>query len=336
MQAITDYEYGISAVDSGYLRPQLDAIHLIVENGRAAIIDCGVNSSVPRVLQALAAKGLRAEAVDYVVLTHIHLDHAGGAGLLMSQLPNARLTVHPRGAPHMVDPGRLIASARQVYGADVMHALYGDILPVDRPRIVETGDDAVIALAGRELRFFDTPGHARHHVCVLDQKSGHMFTGDTFGLSYRELDCHGRQFVIPTSSPVDFNPAAAHRSVELIRGLRPAAVYMTHYGQVRGIDRLADDMHRLLDAYVALAQEIGAADPARHQRLKAGVTAIVLEEARLHGWTLAREQVLAVLDGDIELNAQGLAIWLDAGARTLAIRSSGDQLRQPIPTQEPT
>jgi hydroxyacylglutathione hydrolase len=336
MAAITDYEHGISAVDSGYLRPQLDAIHLIVENGRVAIVDCGVNSSEPRVLAALAMKGLGADAVDYLILTHIHLDHAGGAGLLMSQLPNARLTVHPRGAVHMADPGRLIASARQVYGADAMRALYGDILPVDRQRIVETGDGAVITLAGRELRFFETPGHARHHVCVLDQKSGHLFTGDTFGLSYRELDCHGRQFVIPTSSPVDFDPPAAHRSVELIRSLRPAAVYMTHYGQVCGIDRLADDMHRLLDAYEALARSVDAADPARHQRLKAGVTDIVLGEARLHCWTLSHDQILAVLGGDIELNAQGLAVWQDAQARAIAARSSGGQSPQLIPAKGAT
>jgi glyoxylase-like metal-dependent hydrolase (beta-lactamase superfamily II) len=312
MSDILDYDFGISALDSGYLRRRLGAIHLIVENGRAAVIDCGVNSSVPLVLEALAEKGLRAQDVEYVILTHIHLDHAGGAGALMAALPAARLTVHPRGARHMIDPSQLVAGVSAVYGAAQTRALYGTILPVDPARVVETPHGATLALNGRELVFFDTPGHARHHVAVLDTRSGHVFSGDTFGLSYRELDCDGRQFVVPTSSPVHFDPAAAHRSVDLIAGLKPPAVYVTHYSQVGGIERLADDMHRLIDAYVALARSAGAADATRHARLKAGMTAIILDEARRHGWRLTREAVIDVFAGDIELNAQGLAIWIDA------------------------
>lgn len=307
-----DYEFGISAIDSGYLRTRLGAIHLIVEKGRVAVVDCGVNGSVPLVLRALRDRGLRAEDVDYVILTHIHLDHAGGAGLLMSKLPNARLTVHPRGARHMIDPRKLIEGTLAVYGEAHMRDLYGDILPVPAERVIETPHEATIRHGGRELAFFDTPGHARHHVSVRDAKSGHVFSGDTFGLSYRELDCDGRQFVIPTSSPVHFDPPAAHRSVDLIAGLKPAAVYVTHYSQVRDIDRLADDMHRLIDAYVALARSAGGADPARHTRLKEGMTAIVLAEAQRQGWRLSPEAVIEVFAGDIELNAQGLGIWIDA------------------------
>ena len=314
MPEVTDYEYGISAIDSGYLRPRLDAIHLVVESGRAAVIDCAVNSSVPRILAALRAKGLRNEDVDYVILTHVHLDHAGGAGLLLSRLPNARLTVHPRGVRHLVDPRRLIEGTIAVYGAAHMRELYGDILPVDPARIIETPHGTTLALNGRVLGFFDTPGHARHHVCVHDTKSGHVFAGDTFGLSYRELDRDGRHFVIPTSSPVQFDPVAAHRSVDFIAGLRPPAVYVTHYSQVREIERLAADMHRLLDAYEALARGAGAAAPARHEYLKAGMTELVLGEARRHGWNLARETILEIFAGDIDLNAQGLGVWLDAPA----------------------
>lgn len=312
MLDIIDYESGISAIDSGYLRPRLDAIHLIVENGRAAVVDCGVNSSVPAVLQALGAKGLSAAAVDYVILTHIHLDHAGGAGLLMSKLPNARLTVHPRGARHVIDPRKLIEGTIAVYGEAATRKLYGDILPVDGGRVIETSHLSAIRLNGRELTFFDTPGHARHHVSVLDAKSGHVFAGDTFGLSYRELDRDGCQFVLPTSSPVQFDPPAAHQSVDLIAGLKPAAVYVTHYSQVRGIERLAADMHRLIDAYVGLARNAGPAEATRHARLKAGMTAIILGEARRQGWTLTAAEVLDIFAGDIELNAQGLALWADA------------------------
>ena len=311
MSDVTDYAFGISAIDSGYQRPRLDAIHLIVEAGRAAIVDTGVNSSVPRVLRALRDKGIDPSQVDYVILTHIHLDHAGGAGLLLSKLPNAVLTVHPRGARHIVDPARLIASTRAVYGEDAMTRTYGTIVPVPQARVIETPHGSSIKLHGREFAFFDTPGHARHHVCVLDSKSGHLFAGDTFGLSYRELDCDGRNFIFPTSSPTQFDPVAAHRSLDLIRGLNPPAIYVTHYSQVQDIARLADDMHRLVDAHEQLARREANAGAARHARLTAGVTEIILGEAARYQWRLPREQVLEVFAGDIELNAQGLAIWLD-------------------------
>ncbi len=314
MSDVIDYEFGISAIDSGYQRSRLAAIHLIIENGRAAIVDTGVNSSVPHVLEALRMKGIAPAQVDYVVLTHIHLDHAGGAGLLLNHLPNAMLTVHPRGARHIVDPAKLIASTKAVYGAAAMARIYGQIEPVARGRVIETPHGAAIDLNGRQLVFYDTPGHARHHVCVFDEKSQHVFAGDTFGLSYRELDLNGRQFVFPTSSPTQFDPAAAHRSLDLIVGLQPRAIYVTHYSQVREITRLADDMHRLVAAHEQLARTETGADSARHARLTAGVTELLLQEAERHGWPLTGAQVIEVFAGDIELNAQGLAIWIDSRA----------------------
>src|SRR3989304_1209760 len=179
MAQLTDYGDGISAIDSEFLRPQAPSIHLIVERGRAAIVDTGSNDAVPLVLEALAAKGLAPEDVDYLVLTHIHLDHAGGAGLLMTKLPNAKLTVHPRGARHITDPQRLIEGTVAVYGADAARRLYGDLVPVPEARIIETPHEARVALNGRELRFIDTPGHARHCVSIVDGGAGRIFAGDT-------------------------------------------------------------------------------------------------------------------------------------------------------------
>ncbi|MEK7874948.1 MAG: MBL fold metallo-hydrolase [Pseudomonadota bacterium] len=281
MAHVIDYEFGISAIDSGYQRPLLDAIHVVVEGDRAAVIDTGVNSSVPLVLEALRGKGMRPEQIDYVILTHIHLDHAGGAGLLLAQLPNARLTVHPRGARHMIDPGKLIASTIAVYGAEEARRTFGDIVPVPHSRVIETAHESSLTLNGREFVFFDTPGHARHHVCVLDTQSGHLFAGDTFGLSYRELDCHGRQYAFCTTSPTQFDPVAAHRSLDLILGLKPGAIYVTHYSQVRDIVRMGADMHRLIDAHVAVAEaERGATGPERHARMKRGIEHMVLAESK--------------------------------------------------------
>lgn len=311
MPYITDYEHGISAIDSGFGRPQLAAIHLIVEGGRAALIDTGTNASLPIVLDALKAKGLAPEQVEYVILTHIHLDHAGGAGALMRALPHARLTVHPRGARHMADPSRLVAGTHAVYGEAQARKMYGDILPIPVERILETPEGAMIRLGKRVLTFLDTPGHARHHVCIRDGRSGHIFAGDMFGLSYRELDMDGRQFVFPTTTPVQFEPAAMHASIERLLALKPEAIYVTHYGQVREVPRLAADLHRLIDAHVAVALRHRGAVAERHDRIKAGIAGILLDEARRHGWRMAQDALLRLMTVDVELNAQGLGTWLD-------------------------
>lgn len=312
---LIDYEFGISAIDSHYDRPIFDAVHLVIEDGRGAIIDCGHNEAVPRILDGLAAKGIAPEAVDFLVLTHIHLDHAGGAGLLMRQLPNATLVVHPRGARHMRDPVKLVEGATAVYGADAVRRLYGEILPVEPERIVEAPDGHSIPLGnhGRALQCIDTPGHARHHMCIRDTLSGHLFTGDTFGLSYRELDVGGRPSIFPTTSPVQFDPVALHRSIDVILGHRPGALYLTHYAQVRDVERLGADMHRLIDAHVAVARGelTSAPDAARHARIKDGVLQIVRKEARLQGWTVPEERWMEILGMDIELNAGGLESWID-------------------------
>ncbi len=312
MPQVIDYEHGISAIDSGYHRPMLDAIHLMVEGGRAAIIDTGTNHSVPLVLAAMRQKGLRPEQVDYVVLTHIHLDHAGGAGRFMREFPNATLTVHPRGARHMAYPGRLIAGTVAVYGEEPTRRMYGDILPVPAGRILETPHAASIRLNGRELQFLDTPGHARHHVAIVDTRSGHIFAGDVFGLSYREMDQDGRQFIIPTTSPVQFGPEPYHRSIDRVMQRKPEAVYVTHYSQICDVQAKGEVLHRLVDAHAELGLREKDAGAARPERLREGVKRIVLEEARRWGSRLPDARILDIYSNDVELNAQGLGFWLDS------------------------
>lgn len=316
--SVIDYSHGISAIDSGYVRPQLDAIHIVVEHGRVAVVDTGTNDSVPLVLAALAGKGLGAEAIDFVVLTHVHLDHAGGAGLLMAKAPNAKLVVHPRGARHMIDPSKLMAATRDVYGMEAANAMYGDIVPVPVDRVVEAIDGSTIALAGRVFTFYDTPGHARHHNCVRDGATGHLFTGDMFGLSYRELDRDGRQFVFPATTPTQFDPKAFHASIERMTALAPDALYLTHYGKVIDVPRIARDLLRLVDAHADLGRRCAAIvdSRSRGEALRAGVQSIAVDEARVQGWSTAAGPVDEVLAMDIELNADGLESWIASGAAT--------------------
>ena len=310
---VFDFGNGIHAIDSGFGRPLLDAVHVIVHDGRAALVDTAVNAGVPRVLEALAGLGIARDAVDYVMLTHVHLDHAGGAGLLMRELPNARLTVHPRGARHMIDPAKLTTATYAVYGEAKAREMYGDILPIPAERVIETPEGARVSLAGRELDFLDTPGHARHHVCIRDALTGHYFTGDTFGFVFRELDRDGRRHVFPTLTPTQLEPDELHRSIDRMMATQPAAIYATHFGQAEDTPRLAADLHRLIDAQVDVALRFEKAGETRKRRIMDGIAAIVADEAVRQDWGLQGQAALAYFEADIELNAQGLEHWLDHG-----------------------
>jgi glyoxylase-like metal-dependent hydrolase (beta-lactamase superfamily II) len=314
-QQIFHYAHGVSALDSGYVRHLHAAIHFVVENGRVAVVDTGTNDSLPRVIDALEAMDLGIESVDYVILTHIHLDHAGGAGAMMRAFPNARLVVHPRGARHMADPTKLVAGAAAVYGASEVRRMYGDILPIDATRIIEAADGTVIDLAGRELLCLDTPGHARHHICIVDRGSNAIFTGDTFGLSYREMDTDGRQFVFPTTTPVQFDPDAMHASIDRLMSFGPRVMYLTHFSELRDLARCAADLHRLVDAHVAIARREARPGPDRHARIRANLAHLLVNEAKHFGCAMGPAEVLKLWETDIELNAQGLDVWLDTLAK---------------------
>lgn len=303
----------IHVIDTGFQRPRFDAAYLIVENGRGAFIDCGTSRSVPALLDALGAAGLAPADVDWLILTHVHLDHAGGAGQLLRELPAARLYVHARGAPHMIEPSRLVAGATAVYGEQEMARSYGEIVPVAAERVVVARDGETLSLAGRALLCLDTPGHARHHQCVWDARSRAWFTGDAFGIAYRELDnAAGKAFVIPTSSPVQFDPQAMRASIERMLACRPEAMYLTHYGRVEGVARLAQALYAQIEAMVAIARSCaGRGD--RHRCLVAALGELYRERARAHGCLLDDAGVERVLGNDIELNAQGLGCWLARG-----------------------
>ena len=306
--------HGIHTIDTGFGRPAFDAAYLVVERGRGAFIDSGTTHALPRFLEALDTVGLAPEDIDWVILTHVHLDHAGGAGSLMQRLPNARLAVHPRGARHMIDPSALIAGAAGVYGEDVVRRDYGDIVPVAADRVVEAHDGFAIDLAGRDLLCLDTPGHARHHIAIHDERANAFFTGDIFGLSYRELDSPGGAFIIPTTSPVQFEPEAAHASIERMMRYEPEAMYLTHYGRVTDVQRLADDLHHLIDAMVAIARRHASAND-REQRIAFDFIDLYVDRAHRHGVTLTTAQIVKLLEVDIRLNAQGVVVWLDKAAR---------------------
>ena len=309
-----DFDHGITAIDTEYVRPMLDASHLIVNDGRAAFVDTGVNDSVPLLIEALRQKDLGVDDVEYLFLTHVHLDHAGGAGRLMQQLPRARAVLHPRGAPHMIDPAKLVKGSEAVYGKERVRQMYGDIAAIPKERIHVVADNERLTLGNRVLRCLFTEGHARHHYCLADPASNGVFTGDSFGISYRDFDTAAGEFIFPTTTPVHFDPPEAHKAIDRIMALSPQCLYLTHYSRVADLPRLADDMHRRIDAFVAIATR-HATDSRRTESMETSMFEYLRGELEKHGFEADDATLHSLLDVDVALNTMGLEHWLDHSNR---------------------
>jgi glyoxylase-like metal-dependent hydrolase (beta-lactamase superfamily II) len=309
-----DLDFGITGIDTGLIRPGFATCYLMAHEGRLAVIETGTGRTVPKVLKLIKALGYDEEAVDYVIITHVHLDHAGGAGGLMEALPNARLVVHPRGARHMQDPAKLQAGAIAVYGEGVYFRDYGELIPIPEERMIIAEDDTSVELAGRQLRIFDTPGHARHHFCVYDELSGGIFTGDTLGIVYRDL-CHDRaSFVLPTTTPVQFEPDALKASIDRMMALNPQRFFLTHYSRVEASRSHAEQLKQQIDDYVKIALAHRDDGEARMVNIAGDLLEYTLDALREYGSPLDQDRQRQLIAGDMALNSQGLEVWLQKAA----------------------
>jgi len=307
-----EYEGGVIAIDSGMVRPQMAACYLLETDAAVAVVEAGNNDSAARILKVLKSRGRQPEEVSHVIVTHVHLDHAGGAGKLMQKLPNARLVVHPRGVRHMTDPSRLEASARAVYGDEKFDEMYGTLLPVPEDRILVMEDGDGLAVGKRQLSFIDSPGHARHHFCVWDEQTGGWFTGDTFGISYRELDTENGPFIFPTSTPIQFDPGALVFSVLRLMEKKPANMYLTHFGRVRDVERLSEQLIQGVEYFATLGERFDGHEN-RRLEIESGMLEWLMERALVHGVTYPEVTLREIFMGDVVLNTQGIEFWLDHG-----------------------
>ena len=306
---IIPFDDGVYAIDTEFAgTTMMDASHLILDSGEAAFVDVGSNFSIPRLLTALDSLGIARDQVRYVCITHVHLDHAGGAGQIMQDLPRATLVVHPRGTRHMIDPGDLYEGARQVYGTETMKAHYGELIPVPADRIREVNNGDTLTLGNRTLTFLDTPGHALHHYCIHDSTAGVVFSGDTFGISYRSLDTDKGPFIFPAATPVQFDPDAAHESVDRLAALNPGAIYLTHFSRVTGLDSLVPQLHADLDAYAEIGRRHRAEKP-EPESIRRDLKAVFARRLEDHGHALDDKALEHQLGMDISLNTQGIAVW---------------------------
>lgn len=313
--ATVDYPNAITCIDTEQVRPGQACCYLIGGGSQYAFVDCGTSLSVPGIKAVLAARGIGLEQIAYVMPTHVHLDHAGGAGLLMRECANAKLVVHPRGAKHLIDPTALIAGATGVYGPAKMAAMYGEIVPIEAGRVIVADDGFRLDLGGRELRFIDAPGHARHHYAIWDAQSRGWFAGDTFGLSYRVFDGPNGATLLPTTTPVQFEPEAWLQTLDRFLAADPAWMYLTHYGRVGNVPQLAADLRGDLAMYQSIALHL-ADVPDRHARIVEALTLHALEELAAMAAPVSDDTARDWLAFDLELNAQGLGVWLDKQQRT--------------------
>jgi glyoxylase-like metal-dependent hydrolase (beta-lactamase superfamily II) len=309
------HPHGITAVDAEYLYPGHAAAHIIEDHGRAAFVDVGTNFSVPYLLAALEQLNIPRAAVDYLLLTHVHLDHAGGAGALLRELPHARALVHPRGAPHMLDPTRLIAGSKVVYGEERFARLYGKLVPIPPERLTVVADGERVRLGERTLQLLHTPGHALHHYVVVDQAHASIFAGDTFGISYRSLDSARGAFIFPTTPPTQFDPQQHIASIDRMLKFEPESMYLMHFSRVTDVPRLAQELKWQVAEYARIARA-HAADADPKAGIRAAMLALWVSAARRHGLTHSESELEKILAGDLELNTQGLMVWLQREQRT--------------------
>jgi glyoxylase-like metal-dependent hydrolase (beta-lactamase superfamily II) len=309
--AITAREYdgGIVAIDSGILRREMAACYLLETKSELALIEVGTNFSAGRILDVVERRGWAREQVSHVIVTHVHLDHAGGAGSLMQALPQATFVVHPLGARHMVDPSRLEASTRAVYGDAAFEATYGQLIPVPEQRVRTMSDGETLSIGGRELLFVDTPGHAKHHFCIWDQHTRGWFSGDTFGISYRDFDTAGGAFIFPTTTPTQFDPQALVDSIERLMERSPQYVYLTHFGRVGEPQRLAGQVIDGVFKLAAMAEK-HAQSESRQRDIAEEMLGWMIAGLTAHGVNIPADQLADMLREDVSLNTMGLDCWL--------------------------
>lgn len=302
---------GIYCIETGLYRHGLAAAYLVRSGERLAFVDTGPANAAPALLATVAALGLTPEHVDYVMPTHVHLDHAGASGHLMAACPNARLAAHPKGAPHLIDPSKLIAGSSVVYGEENFERDFGAPLPIPAERVIVAEDGQTFDLNGRTLTFIDTPGHANHHGCILDSRTQSFFTGDTFGIAYREFDTASGPWLFAPTTPVAFDPDIWLASLDKLMAHAPQAMYLTHYGRVdRPVERVEAVRRSIRDLAELALREEGRPEDGRQERIKESVTAHLMQRAREHGVDLNDAHIQELLTVDTELNAQGLEVWL--------------------------
>lgn len=273
----------VRLVDMHYIAPEKAASYIVLEGGRAAIID-QTRQAIPHLEAELARHGLGFEHVDYLIITHVHLDHAGGTGQLARLCPNATVLAHPKAARHLISPERIIAGSRAVYGDEMFEQLYGEIVPVPEAQVRVIQDGETLAWGERNFRFEFALGHASHHFVIYDDKSDGVFTGDVMGMGRSALLREGPSFCHCVTAPPDFNAEEAKKAAQRLADSGVKYAYISHFGVFDHIPDRVAEVIASLDAMQSIINHAAASS---------------LDDSELTAWCI--EQVGLAMDRHLEV-----------------------------------
>ena len=308
-ELVSSFDKNIFCFDANYIRNEFAAIHFINQNNKLLIIDTATNHSAKRFLKALHTMNIAPESVEWILLTHVHLDHAGGAGLLMRMCPNAQLAVHVRGARHMINPEALWASVVGVYGKEVAEKQYGQLIPVDENRVVAVGEGEIISFQNRKLQIFDAPGHANHHIVIFDEESKSFFTGDAFGIAYPELTNEDGEFIFISSTPTQFEPVKFDTTIKKIMEQKPQSCFLTHFSKIMNVEKNGYELLKQLDEYVTITQQARNNYEDQQNQIREKLFELLYKKLEKTNLSISRREFGNLLSLDLSLNAQGLEYW---------------------------
>ncbi len=305
--------YNTYLIDSYYIKEGIAAIYLIVEPQikKFLLVDCGTSHSVAIVEKAVQKLGMSIKDLTTIVLTHVHLDHGAGAGLLMQKAPDAKLYIHPKGHRHIIDPSRLLAGAKFFYGESV-EKLFGSVLPCPKERVIATEPNAILDFYGRKLQFHFSPGHAKHHMSLWDEKNKLYFAGDSAAIVYPNWSSSEKFFVLVPSSPTDFNPELWRQTLKEIREKKPEKIFITHFGVIDNIKNLLFQTENCLQKliFIALENRNNSAGKIREQKITADIMQMVEEELQIINPDWQTKDIRNWYQKDCRIAALGLDDWL--------------------------
>lgn len=309
-QSVKDLGNGVSIIDLFDMNQCGRTGAYVLTGGDVTIIETSASPSVPYLLAGLKELGIQLEDVKNIIVTHIHLDHAGGAGVFLKNCHNAAVYVHPRGKRHLNNPERLIMGAREVYGEE-FDGLFNPIIPIDEQRLIVKSDGETLEIGnGRTLTFFDTPGHAKHHFSIHDSQSNGIFTGDTIGVFYHQLLQKGLELYLPSTSPNQFNEEEMLHSAGKLQALNPERIYFGHYGMTESPQNVFKQLSFWLPKFMELGERVMAENPAADIKGKSALLSEILLKL-VRGFIeekgiVIEPEVLNLLKLDMNVSSMGI------------------------------
>ncbi len=299
-----ELEHDITCIDTGHMRPDFVACYLIESAGEYALVDAGVKLSAPDILAVLKDKGVAPESVRYLMPTHCHLDHAGGVGTILAHTPNAKVVAHPSCAKHLIDPEQLQTAVMNVYGETFYNNHIGGLEPIPQERILLSSEHSTLMLGSRPLELIEAQGHAYHHYVIYDAQSQGVFSGDTLGVSYTELNTDGT-LIFPPTTPTQFDPDAWLHTIDMLTDKGITKAYLTHYNQITWSTQISGQLKRRIKDFCIIAKSC------KDEPNRKSAIARKLTEYLDHDFTKEQHKILTA---DVVLCAGGLDYWLDKQA----------------------